>query len=312
MFINRFSTFLPRGRVKKALEFFNSGRYGKASREFERYLESVNEAQNEKSFEMVRMYFVESLIGYSRELADRGQYEEAARQLETAIKYQPKYADVHYFLGSLYEELSRSEDAARCYERALDINPKFFKARVRLARRSYRNDDIENAVIELENCIKSAPTFFVGDLKRLVTSVKKHDSSEEIEETFEHLLEEVPISSEVSKQIAIEHIQNGDYDAAINELKKALSSSPDFPDLRNLLGIAFANKGMTDDAIMEFKAALKIHPDYLKARLNIALAFYEKGAFDEAIENVQWVLKLDPDNELAKNLMNELEPVHKR
>ena len=46
--------------------------------------------------------------------------------------------------------------------------------------------------------------------------------------------------------------------------------------------------------------------------MNIALAFYEKGAFDEAIENVQWVLKLDPDNELAKNLMNELEPVHKR
>jgi tetratricopeptide (TPR) repeat protein len=68
---------------------------------------------------------------------------------------------------------------------------------------------------------------------------------------------------------------------------------------------------MTDDAIMEFETALKINPDYLKARLNLALALYEKGARDESMRNLELVLELDPENELAVNLLRELQPIDK-
>jgi Tfp pilus assembly protein PilF len=68
---------------------------------------------------------------------------------------------------------------------------------------------------------------------------------------------------------------------------------------------------MSDDAVVEFETALKINPDYLKARLNLALALYDKGAREEAMRNLEMVLELDPENELAVNLLHELEPVHK-
>jgi tetratricopeptide (TPR) repeat protein len=68
---------------------------------------------------------------------------------------------------------------------------------------------------------------------------------------------------------------------------------------------------MTDDAILEFETALKINPDYLKARLNLALAMYEKGSREDAMRNLEMVLELDPENELAVNLLRELQPVHK-
>jgi lipoprotein NlpI len=85
--------------------------------------------------------------------------------------------------------------------------------------------------------------------------------------------------------------------------------NPDYPDLHNLLGIAYANKGLTDDAIMEFETALKIHPNYLKAHLNVALTLYEKGANETAMRHLEQVLQLDPENELARNLLTELQPV---
>ena len=93
------------------------------------------------------------------------------------------------------------------------------------------------------------------------------------------------------------------------ELKKSISADPNFPDLHNLLGIAYANMGLIDDALLEFETALKIHPEYLKALLNMALTLYEKSSHDEAMIYLERVLKIDPENELAQNLFKELQPV---
>jgi Tfp pilus assembly protein PilF len=141
--------------------------------------------------------------------------------------------------------------------------------------------------------------------------VGSESSVEERDKIFHSLLAERPSSSQVSKEIALEAIQNGDHELATRELKKSLSMNPNYPDLHNLLGIAYANMGLIDDALLEFETAIKIHPDYLKARLNVALTLYEKGSRDEAMIHLEKVLQLDPENELAQNLLKELQPVTK-
>ncbi len=309
MFSDRFVKFLPGGKTKKALRFFNSGNYKKAIAEFEGLME---EAKDSKSLEMVRMYLVEALIEYAKELDNRGKSAAAVQQLEKAVKYQPGYADVHYFLGTLYEKTADEESAIESFRKALDINPNFFRARIRLSRCHHTRGEKDWALSELDIALKIAPSFFVESVKKLIELVNNDGNPDEVEEIYSQFLEEVPSSSQISRQIAMKALQDGDNDTAIYELKKALSMKPDYPDLHNLLGIALTNKGMVDDAIMEFKTALKIHPDYLKARLNLALAYYEKGAIGETAENLKLVLRLDPENELAINLMNEIEPVLKR
>ena len=203
------------------------------------------------------------------------------------------------------------KEARECFKRALEINPAYLRARVLLAKSYSDNGEPGRAVEELETSLSTAPSFFAEQVKDLVRLIKNAASQSDRERAFTRLLEEKPSSSQVSKQIALEAIQNGEYEAAAAELKKALSVNPHYPDVHNLLGIAYANRGMTDDAVMEFETALKINPDYLKARLNLALALYEKGARDESMRNLEMVLELDPENELAVNLLRELEPVHK-
>jgi tetratricopeptide (TPR) repeat protein len=300
---------LPKNPLKKALAHFNKGDYRRSCNEFEAYLAKLSGKQSDQDQEMVRMYMAESYIGYAKELKATGKYVEAAEQLEKATDIQPTYADVQYSLACLYETLGKVDASINRLQLALEINPSFFRARVLLARHHTRRAQNEEALEQLSELLHSAPAFCIERVNELIRLIRTDSEPDRQESIFHNLLEEKPSSSQVSKQISLEAIQNGDYDSAITELRKSVSMHPDYPDLHNLLGIAYANKGMTDDAVMEFKTALKIHPDYLKAHLNIALTLYEKGARDEAMNHLDKVLKLDPDNELARNLYNELQPV---
>lgn len=309
MFVERFLRFVPKNNLKKAIAFFNKGDYRKACKEFEDYRDRAGDLNSGKDQELIRMYMVESYIEYSKKLDADGDTSAAVKQLEKAIELQPKYADVHYGLAKLYEKAGNRVNSRESLKRALSINPNYFKARVMLARSYWLDGNHARSAEELVSSLSASPAFFIEQVQELTGMINMDPSNEDITDLFRKLLEERPSSSQVSKQLALESIQNGDYDFALAELKKALSLHPDYPDLHNMLGIAYANTGMTDDAIMEFETALKINPEYLKARLNLALSLYEKGARGESRKNLDMVLRLDPENELARNLMNELSPV---
>jgi tetratricopeptide (TPR) repeat protein len=312
MFVERFFRFVPRNSLKKALASFNGGDYRKACKEFETYIASVRkDGAAGQDQEMVRMYMVESYLEHAKRCAGEGKHDESARTLEKAVAIQPRYADVHSSLGLQYVALDRIDDARACFARALEINPHFLKARIMLARSFDDQGNDGRAIEELEASLASAPGFLAEHVRELIRLHRTNAPADERAVLYRRLIEERPSSAQVSKQLALESIQNGDHDAAIQELAKSISVNPHYPDIHNLLGIAYANKGMTDDAIIEFEIALKINPDYLKARLNLALAFYEKGAREESMRNLEIVLELDPENELAVNLLRELQPVHK-
>jgi Tfp pilus assembly protein PilF len=308
MFVERFLRFVPKNSLNKAIAHFNKGDYRKATREFENYLDHAGELNVSKDQELIRMYMVEAYIEYSKKLDADGDTKSAIKQLEKAVELQPKYADVHYGLAKLYEKVGNRVNSRESLKRALAVNPNYFRARVLIARSYWLDGKNDRSREELAEAAQAAPAFFIEQVDEVARLVREESSSEDITDLFRKLLEERPSSSQVSKQLALESIQNGDYDFALTELKKALSLHPDYPDLHNMLGIVYANTGMTDDAIMEFETALKVNPDYLKARLNLALSLYEKGAREEAKKNLDMVLRIDPGNELARNLMKELSP----
>ena len=308
MFLNRFASFLPKNDLKKALEFLNSGEYKKACKSFEAHLRKKSGVVDGKDQELLRMYIVESYMEYSLELEKAGDYQESSIQLERAIDLQPNYADVHYRLGMLYENLGRRTDSRASIKKALAINPYYFKARLMLAKSYYSDKNQEKTMEHLRESVSAVPNFFRSLLNELILKLETGSDREDIEDLFVRLLEERPSSSQVSKQLANEAIHSGDFERAIAEMKKALSLNPDYPDLHNLLGISYANMDMKDDAIVEFKTALKINPEYLKARMNLALTLYENGDEEESLTHLQMILEADPANELANNLFKELNP----
>lgn len=74
-----------------------------------------------------------SLLARGRSLIDAGRYEEAVRALESAVRRQPSFPDLHNLLGlalSLAGEPLRAESHL---QKALELNPKYAEAHLNLA-----------------------------------------------------------------------------------------------------------------------------------------------------------------------------------
>lgn len=78
-----------------------------------------------------------SSFGYFYKLraeAVMGRYDDAISTGQTIIEMNPRNAQVHSFVGSMYEALGRTQDAIEMYDRALAINPGLKSARDSLTR----------------------------------------------------------------------------------------------------------------------------------------------------------------------------------
>lgn len=308
MFLKRLFSFIPKSEFSKALGLYNTGHYRKALKKFEelRALSGESAAVDRSTLDL---YTCEAHVALSKASAAEGNINVAIEEMEAAVALKPRFADLHYMLGTYYAQLNKFDKAQASFRRSLEINNKFFRARVHLSLALRAAGEHEGAASELIRTKHSCPNFYRDNLDALTQALRSGADDTEVARLYGELLEERPSSAQISKEIAIEAIQSGDNDEAIRELKKAIALKPDYPDLHNYLGIAYGNKGMVDDAVQEFEVALKINPYYLKARLNLALLYYENGRFEEAHAQIDEVLAVQPDNQLANNLLNELRAV---
>jgi tetratricopeptide (TPR) repeat protein len=311
MFLKRLFNLMPKDEYSHALDLFNIGQYRKALKKFEMLLAGASQGKSRSDLDIatVELYACEAHVALSKEFSAEGNIAEAIREMELAVALKPRFADLRYTLGSLYDDQNNLQKAEEYIRSSIDINPMFFRAHVHLARILRANGDREGAIHELETARNSCPKFYKQELNDLIKAMRFDKDDEELKTFFHCIIEEKPTSAQISRELAIESIQQGNDAEAIRELKKAITLQPDYPDLHNYLGIAYGNAGMVDDAIEEFETALKINPKYIKARLNLALVLYENERYPEAKSNIEAVLQVQPENQLANNLHKELETV---
>ena len=308
MFLKRLFNFIPKSEFSRALGLFNTGQYRKALRKFEE-LNELSRAHEDVDRSTLELYTCEAHVALAKEHVGNDEIHEAAAEMTLAVKLKPTFADLHYLLGTYQFQLERYADARESFTRSLDINNKFFKARVHLSLVYFAEDQRTQAVEELAKTKHACPNFSRDQLDKLMQALHSGAEESEIRRLYREILVDRPSSAQISRELAVEAIQNGEYDEAVRELKKAISIKPDYPDLHNYLGIAYGNNGMIDDAVHEFEIALKINPYYIKARLNLALLYYENSRYEEAQVQLDEVLAVQPDNKLANNLLHELRAV---
>jgi protein O-GlcNAc transferase len=311
MFLKHFFKFVPRNEYSRALDLFNDGHYKKALKVLQELL-ARHGGDRELDVDTVELYACECHVALSKERLNEGKPEDAISEMERAVALKPNFADLRYTLGGLLYDASRYTEAKENFLHALRINPKFFKAKISLARVELVDGARECAVENLESARGDCPSFYRENVDHLIQMVRMGEDDATVKQAFREVLEDRPSSAQVRREVAIQAIQNGDYGEAIRELKKAIAVNADYPDLHNYLGIAYGNSGMADDAIEEFETALKINPYYLKARLNLALALYDQGRYAEAQSHIERVLTVQPENQLARNILAEVKIVSDR
>ncbi|MBM3177771.1 MAG: tetratricopeptide repeat protein [Bacteroidetes bacterium] len=81
-------------------------------------------------------------------LIELKRYEEATQNLLASLKANPKDVESNYLLGALYEELKNSDEAKKYFKKCLEIDPKFLKAALSMAR--YGNIGFQSVKREMD------------------------------------------------------------------------------------------------------------------------------------------------------------------
>ena len=90
----------------------------------------------------------------------------------------------------------------------------------------------------------------------------------------------------------------GKYDEAIVDLKKAIELKPKYAESHLHLGVVYANKKQYDEATKELEAAKAEKPESITVHWLLAMLYDKKQLKDKAVEEWQKVLDLNPKEEM--------------
>ncbi|UCH80149.1 MAG: tetratricopeptide repeat protein [Nitrospiraceae bacterium] len=89
--------------------------------------------------------------------------------------------------------------------------------------------------------------------------------------------------AETHHRMGSSYMDNGQYNEAFVEFKKALEFNPDKKETLNYLGYLNMRFKEYDKAVVYFKKAISIDPGYAEAMNNLGVTYAEIGKWDEAI-----------------------------
>jgi len=78
-----------------------------------------------------------------------------------------------------------------------------------------------------------------------------------------------------------------DYDAAIEQYKKAIRIKPDDAAIHYNLGAAYSNKGDYEAAVKEHLRAIELEPKMSDAHNGLIFAYYKLGEYEEAWKHIE-------------------------
>ena len=167
-------------------------------------------------------------------------------------------------LGYAYVNASRYDEAIRCCDKALDLEPDFSLA--------YINRGLAYVKIG-----------------RLTEAIRDCDKAIALK----------PDSGDAYYNRGRAYAGLGRLSEAIGDYDKAIVLKPDAGDAYYNRGLAYAGLGRLSEAIGDYDKAIALKPDSVEAYNNRGIAYAKAGRSDEALRNYDEAIKLDPDGARA-------------
>lgn len=271
-------------------------------------------------------------IGRGCALFNDGEFEQAAKASDEALKLDPGLAYAWFIKGRALHELGRYNESIQAYQAAVRIDSNYTSAWSSLGAVLFSQGMNDRAVdacdkaIELEANDDSAWSikgYALRSLGKYDESVKCFDQALKIDEKNAYAwngkgqsLDELKkfddavgafdkaieldlnyASAWNNKGVALD--DQGKYDEAIKAYDEAIRLDPKYVDAWNNKGVALNDQGKYDEAIKAYDEAIRLNPKYAKAWNNKGSALYELGRYNEAIAAYDEALRLDSTYEIA-------------
>jgi len=287
--------------------YYRAGNYEQAVEEFETAI-----AMEPENWALLDDE-VESLV------AD-GQVRQAIERLHELLENQGPFADLHVRLGDLYSQTGDDDAATKHYLQALEVQPGYLEAMVKLgthhlicarweqaAETFHQAADLNDRVLanyvgmgvaqaaggnqaqavnsfELAGAVEPNSTLLLTEMARLQL---KAAAADEFVRNFQkdELPPDEPIGLDrddlLGRQTAVHAEQ--------------VRRHPRHADLRYRYGVLLRASGNLGEAMGQFAQAVEINPTYVQAVIKLGITQQELGLTDEAVETFKRALELRPE-----------------
>ena len=217
-------------------------------------------------------------------------YAKAMVNFQTAVRYAPKFAAGWSNLGATQFLLGDPDTAETSFSAAIKLSPNFCAPRIGRASILVNSGYIENAIADLEACIKTEPEQLQANkqLAALYLQVARLDDAKEIVQSLTTL--DAPFSKTVLADIYLRQNQP-------KEARKQLKTIAN-PDAQTHYLLSFCDmlEGQNQNAVKHIKQAEKLLPD--SATLQIASLVFSFYA-DKPVDQIS-LKKLSKDAAIGK------------
>lgn len=138
---------------------------------------------------------------------------------------------------------------------------------------------------------KEDEDFFSDEEFSDVQTVSEITPQERIEQ-YKQILDIDPGDYQVRNNLGVIYAQLRLFDEAIEQFEKVIETKPDYTTAFLNMGAAYGDMGNLDKAIESFEKAIEISPGYAKAYQNLGVAYYETEQFQQAIDNFEKYIAL--------------------
>jgi tetratricopeptide (TPR) repeat protein len=270
--------------------------------------------------DLSQAYYHYTLARRYKELAaihNRSEFvQRAVAEYKKAMEADPGSLFLRVEVAELYWHLGRIADAVREAEAVLKVNPDQDDAHRLLAQIYWRNlgeaqrdttarESLQKAIEHFEALARLNPTetetyLVLGRLYRL------NNQPEKAEEAFKKILDNEPDSKNAAAHLAQLYFDQGDYEHAIELLKRIDEEEMDAP-LLGMLAYAYTQTSEFDKAVEVYEKALAQDAENQEVRRAYAEALMGGGRLAAARTELEKILKADPEDGSARLRLAQLD-----
>jgi predicted O-linked N-acetylglucosamine transferase (SPINDLY family) len=190
----------------------------------------------------------------------RGEYREAVRQIDLALRVNAKSAAAYNNRGVALKNLKRFDEALASFDKAIALKPDYVEAF------NNRGDTL-------------------NELKRFDQALASCDQAIALKPDYAEAYSNRCISLNGLKR----------FDEALASGDRAIALKPDYADAFNNRGLALKNLRRFDEALADYDRASVLKTDCAEAFNNAGIVFVEKKRLDEALVLCSKSIALKPD-----------------
>jgi tetratricopeptide (TPR) repeat protein len=236
--------------------------------------------------------------------AQSSRFARAAELFDMSAQIDPDFPQVQYSLGVAYFNAEEFKKAIPPLTRASEQQPQNAEARRMLAMASFNADDYAKAadLLRTDPKLPSDPALQYAFGLALVRS----DRAKEAETIFSRVLTQYPDVPELNVVVGQIHAAQGDYDAAIASLRRAIELKRDVAEAHAALGDIYMRQGNLGAAASSLRDELAAHPRNVRARQTLATVLDLDGRADEAIKELRAIVAVRPTYADARYLFGKI------